>query len=250
MVNTKKIKQENKIDNYLFQISINNISRYFNYGMLLPVKYIGEKNRSTNDIQNEFSEFLVLNKDKYVKSKEKQYFLEISILKKETKYLQETNTKGVFLFNKPLPISRVNSIYYNSEKDKKDTLITVKAGSDSNIPDHIFKKIPKLKKILNLTSKVKNYVNKNNYEKKINEFDKVMGMYCFTRNAKLLYDKNQRNQNHEIISLISENLNDKYSAMINQNKLSFFDKLLKRNHSQKDFLSEIIMNIYDTYAIL
>ena len=245
MVKTKKIQQENQIDNFLFQISTNNISRYFNYGIILPVKYIGEKNRTTDDIQNEFSEFLVLTKGKYAKSKVKQYILEITILKKETKYLQETSTNGVFLFDKPLPISRVSSIYYNSEKDKEDTLSTVKVGSDSNIPDHLFEKMPKLKKIINFKSKVKNYVNKNNYEKKINEFDKIMGMYCYVRNAKLLYNKNKINQNHEILCLISNNFNDEHSANINQSKSKFFDKLLKRNHSQKDLLSEIVINIYD-----
>jgi len=152
-IKKKRKNVNNELDTYLFQISTANIIRYFNYGILLPVKYIGEENRTEVDIQNRYPDFLVLTKHKYIDSKDRQYLIEVVLSEDEVKDLIKTNNKNVFLYSKPIPISRVINIFYNEKNDINDTLKTIEAGVDSFIINEK-KKIKDLENIDNFNYKI------------------------------------------------------------------------------------------------
>jgi len=255
-VDNKKMKQPEKainkaLDLYLFQISKHNIIRYFNYGMLLPVKYININgdDRTEKDIQNDYPDYLVLTKDKYINNKDGQYFIEVVLSKNEVKELVKTSNKDVFLYDKPIPISRVFKIYYNDEKDIQDTLNTVKVGKDSyicNSYEIINNNIEKIDSIDEIEFRSVDI----DYNDKINYFDKIMGMFAFMKNSSLYYGHcaNYSDNYFKALSVINNELKDQIKINKSDNHFHLFKSIIDINDNNKNsngLFKKIVSIIHD-----
>jgi hypothetical protein len=233
-------KDNRDIDVFLLQISTENIFGYFNRGILMPDKYMG--NRTRQDIQSEYKNYLVFTKNKYIQTKEKQFLLEVVLSKDEMSSLIKTNNEDVFLYSKPLPISRVFKIYYNEEEDLKDVLSLSKVGKDSPLINN-HEKIKNFEKIENFDDfSFKDKINKE-YDSEINIYDKIMGMFAFMKNTPLYYGHcaNYSDNYFEALSVINKDIGKKISK--NNKSLNIFKSMIK-NKSSDPFFKNLLNIIY------
>ena len=235
-----KEKDNRDLDVFLLQISTENIFGYFNRGILMPDKYMG--NRTRRDIQSEYKNYLVFTKNKYIKTKEKQFLLEVVLSKDEMSSLIKTNNEDVFLYSKPLPISRVFKIYYNEEEDIKDVTSLSKVGKDSPLINN-HEKIKNFEKIENFDDfSLKDKINKE-YDSEINMYDKIMGMFAFMKNTPLYYGHcaNYSDNYFEALSVINKDIGKKISK--NNKSLNIFKSMIK-NKSSDPFFNKLLNIIY------
>ncbi len=235
-----KEKDNRDLDVFLLQISTENIFGYFNRGILMPDKYMG--NRTRQDIQSEYKNYLVFTKNKYIKTKEKQFLLEVVLSKDEMSSLIKTKNEDVFLYSKPLPISRVFKIYYNEEEDLKDVLSLSKVGKDSPLINN-HEKIKNFEKIENFDDfSLKDKINKE-YDSEINIYDKIMGMFAFMKNTPLYYGHcaNYSDNYFEALSVINKDIGKKISK--NNKSLNIFKSMIK-NKSSDPFFKNLLNIIY------
>jgi hypothetical protein len=237
----KKFDKKVKEPNYFFQVASKNVIRYFNYGLIMPVRYIGQKNRTVQDIQAEFQERIVLTKQLCIGDHKDQIFLEVALTKSEEKNLEIDKKKKVFFLKRPLPISRVTSIIYSDIKD----LDVIKKIVDVGLDSFIISDTKQIKDIENITVKdiEKPSMTMDSFKDEIKSFDKIMGMFCFMKNASMYYNgfSNYSKNFFKILSLL-----DGGSKKIKDgDPLFFFQKILKVGFDDEGILSNLINKIYD-----
>jgi len=120
-------------------ISSINLPLYFSSACIKPVRY--ELSRNT-DIQNKFDCCLLLSSK--MGSSETDCALELVLTEKETDmFISVSDSDDVFLFPKPLPITRVKGVYFNDDK-QRDKIITIINLASAFIPPdicHVTKKM-------------------------------------------------------------------------------------------------------------
>ena len=254
-------KDNEDLDLFLFQISTENILGYFNRGILKPVKYIN--NRTISDIQTKFENYLVFTKNKYIETKEKQFLLEIVLSKDEKSSLIETDNPDVFLYSKPLPISRAFKIYYDEKEDLNEIQSLIKVGLDSPLIDN-HEKIKNFEKVDNIDASNIKDLNINEYHDEINTYDKIMGMFAFMKNTPLYYGhcSNYSDNYFKALNVINKDLGEKFnkndksqstikSMIKNKSNDEFFNELLNHIYSDKEdiqIFKKILINIQDSFS--
>ena len=254
-------KDNETLDLFLFQISTENILGYFNRGILKPVKYLN--NRTLNDIQTKYENYLVVTKNKYIKTKEKQFLLEIVLSKDEIASLIKTDNPDVFLYSKPLPISRVFKIYYDDEEDMNDIKKAVKVGLDSPLIDN-YEKLENFEKVDKFDAIKIEDENTKEYHDEIKRYNKIMGMFAFMKNTPLYYGhcSNYSDNYFKALYLINKNIGETFkkndenhstikSMIENKSRDLFFNELLNHIYSQEDdieIFKKILIKIRDNFS--
>jgi hypothetical protein len=165
------------------QIHRQNLYHYFSTGLISPSKY--EKNRPQPDIQSIFKDSLQLSNGLLDELKSTDALLELSISTVEEKELNIISS--IALLSKPIPVSRIKTIYVKSKKDKEDVLAIAKTSDAGIIPDSlVVAHFPEAELII---QEEPLYIEQSqiDYKDKINEFDRVLGSYAFVNNIALLY---------------------------------------------------------------
>jgi hypothetical protein len=108
-----------------------NLAHYLSSGIIAPANYIQNRNA---DLQNRFRNNLLLCLSKF--TDETNCSIEIVLNENEEK--PKKISGNFFLFNMPLPISRIKSIYFTDEKQKTSTLFNIKSGS-AFVPNDLIK---------------------------------------------------------------------------------------------------------------
>ena len=100
-----------------------NLAHYFSCACVKPTKYFSAR---TKDIQSEYPDFLFLSSEKRIKNSDCSLELILTNEEKE-KLVSAKNNESFFLLPVPLPLSRVASIFFNSDeqRDKITTLINL-----------------------------------------------------------------------------------------------------------------------------
>ena len=207
----------------------------------MPVRYIGQKNRTVQDIQTEFQERIVLTKQLCIGDHKGQIFLEVTLTKAEEKKLEIDKKKKVFFLKRPLPISRVTSIIYSDIKDLDGIKKIVDVGLDS----FIISNTKEIKDIENIAVKdiKRPSITMDSFKDEIKCFDKIMGMFCFMKNASMYYGgfSNYSKNFFKIFALLDGGL----KKIKEDNPLMFFQRILKVGYDDEDILSNLINKIYD-----
>ena len=107
---------------YYLPIKSANLAHYFAKGCICPTRYI--ENRG-EDIQSKFKNQLLFSKVKFIENT--NCSLEI-VLNNEKENL-EIISENFYLFNTPLPISRIKKIIFQSEKQKINTVFDITSGA-------------------------------------------------------------------------------------------------------------------------
>ena len=167
---------------YYYQIHQENLSSIYDCGLICPTKY--DSQRTQADIQEKYRSYLLISDSEILYNDEssKQMLLELHLTIDE--HPIQLSNDGLFLFDKPLPISRISKIIYSDKVYWEKLMGLVASDAISFIPDVIgtYKtNIPK--KIVTLDSKAGD--EKLDFIEKLRVFDKRLGALAYMKNANL-----------------------------------------------------------------
>jgi hypothetical protein len=162
-----------------FYIPVNSgsLAHYFSKAIILPAKYFTNK---PDDIQNRFAESLLLSESIWVKNSDCS--IEVVLTDTEIKDLFKVSDH-FFLYNTPIPISRVKSVCFLDAKQKETTVWNINNGA-AFIPESIVS----VEKSRNLEVLSDSEIYAGNEVKttsemsdKIKRFDIILGGFAFMR---------------------------------------------------------------------
>lgn len=234
LFDNKNKVNKNIINTFLLELHYSNFNCYFDNGIISPVKYIKEE-RTENDIQTEYPEYLVLTNEKYLRPKEESLFLEIILTGEECgKYLIESNLKDIFLCSTPIPVSRISNIYYTQKAHYDKIIGLVNTGGTSYIPP-IFSELPKSVKKKKYTKKFKaKKAQILDFKEKLFHYDKVMGLFAFMKNTDLYYGKYADYSKHyfSALSVINQHIKATTKDTLNENYHKAFQRILRIENTE------------------
>jgi len=253
------INQVNRIDisSFVIQINKSNLLDYFGSALIYPVNYESRelaRSQRTKDIQHFSPNHLVISDGFADEPSEQQVLIEVSLTDFDKRNLDRLHEK-VYLLPYPLPISRVNKIYFASKESQQNTIASANTFQDAFLPTHLFdiwaetidNRTDIVKEIL--TSQIS--VNKNLKNDCQDKFNKILGMLAFMKNAELYY----ANETYEFATY-----SDKYLKLLKEinlffdkpeigtldkANLSFYSTLIKPKSSSNDTLRKIANAIYE-----
>jgi hypothetical protein len=254
-INTNQV---NRIDisSFVIQINKSNLLDYFGSALIYPVNYESRelaRSQRTKDIQHFAPNFLVISDGFADAPGEQQVLIEVSLTDFDKRNLDRLH-ENVYLLPYPLPISRVNKIYFASKESQQNTIASANTFQDAFLPTHLFDIWTET--INNRTNIVKEIqtsqisVNKNLKNDCQDRFNKILGMLAFMKNAELYY----ANETYEFATY-----SDKYLKLLKEiniffdkpeigtldkSNLSFYSTLLKPKYSSNDTLLKIANAIY------
>lgn len=99
-----------------------NLGHYLGSGIIVPSIYIEDKNA---DIQDRFKNYLLLSSSKFTKDTN----CAIEIVLNSEEEAPKKISENFYLFDMPLPISRIKRIYFTNEEQKVSTNFNITSGS-------------------------------------------------------------------------------------------------------------------------
>lgn len=108
-----------------------NLAHYLGSGIIAPSIYLENKNE---DIQDRFKNYLLLSSSMFTKDTNCAIEIVLNIDEEECSQISE----NFYLFNMPLPISRIKNIYFSNIEQKIRTVQNISFG-DAFIPEMILK---------------------------------------------------------------------------------------------------------------
>lgn len=121
---------------FYLPISSKCLAHYFGNACIMPSRYFSNK---PIDIQNKFEDFLLITKS--LGTKETDCCLELVFTKTELNELIDIK-EGFFLYEKPLPISRVKSVVFSDKNQKEQTIVNI-TMSTAFVPEKLIQVISK-----------------------------------------------------------------------------------------------------------
>jgi hypothetical protein len=153
--------------NYYLPIESKNLAHYFAKACICPVNYITNRNE---DIQNLFPNYILLSNQKF--AKDTNCSLEIVLNSNEEELINIS--ENFYLFEKPLPITRVKKVFFKTEAQKTQSFFDINSGA-AFIPENIVE-IDSITEYIN-TYQLKN-INKlsnNNWNINLDLFNRILG---------------------------------------------------------------------------
>lgn len=180
-------------EKYFLQVCRDKLTDYIMKAIICPDDFMGEECHI--DTQSSYTNVLLLS-NSIIKNLEhfEEVLLEIILTENELKdELKQSDVKGVFYFQKPLPISRIKKIYVQNEKVKEHILRKIDTNQKGFIPEFLIE-------IKNFEDKLELpniNIEKKDYKKKVNIFNKLLGMLAYMKNSDYYYsDINKSFQNY------------------------------------------------------
>ena len=154
---------------YYLPIESKNLAIYLGSACIKPQRYYSYHN---GDVNSSFDDFLILSTKMGLENT--NCALEIVLTEDEKKQLIDFKEQHeIFLLSKPLPISRIKAIYFNSESQKDQTITSVNI-STAFIPLSLAKVVKKMDKAkferYNLLIEGK----RENWTEKLELFDRIL----------------------------------------------------------------------------
>jgi len=213
---------------YFIQLHISNLHDCISSALIVPSSYIND--RTNDDIQSKYPECLVISKGYIDFFDNSQCLVEISLKKEEI-----VDEKDMFLLNKPLPISRIKRIVV-LDKDVKDNIINISLSQDVGyIPDAFITFFDeKIKKIE--PTEIKCY-EKNDFKKKSDIFNRLLGLFAFMKNQQFYYSNktnilsNYSEHFFEAFSLINSEIEKDFKQQLKTDFIDAFKKLFDYKNS-------------------
>ena len=242
------------IEKIFLQIDKSKLEDYVSKGLICPDKFLGKE--IVKDTQSNNNNFLIISNGYFDKLDNNQLLLDIILTDEEKQNLQTIN--NIFYLDKPLPITRIKTIYCHSQKkDSKEIIASLLSYQSGYISEKLFKTFLKGKNKLKQysLSKIENIKYKE-YKDELLKYDKVMGMFSFIKNTNLYYVNNRG-----LYSNYSDKYFEFYNFKTNQINIkkwigeNFYTKeigkkFINRLHSEEyideNFIKEIIEIIDDS----
>lgn len=219
-----------------------NLAHYLSSGIIAPSNYIENRNQ---DLQNRFNNNILLSTSKF--TTESNCSLEIVFDEKEE--IPKKISDNFFLFDMPIPISRIKAIYFTDNEQKTNTVFNITSGA-AFIPNRIVL-ISEDKPIT--TNELENITNKPtqvDWKHYLKKFDQIMGGFALMKigkedfqNYPFHYFKTLGNIN----SYFHEILNDQGIQIENAFEFAFTDNG-KFKSFQDTIYSEVTSDVVARYA--
>jgi hypothetical protein len=223
-------------------IASNNLSNYFVGGIIIPAKYIDNRNP---DIQDYNKDSILLSRYKF--TTHSNCAIEVILNEKEESI--EKISDDFFLLNTPLPISRIKKIYFRKNEQKVKTLFNIQSGI-AFLPENLVQLSDETEMPFSEIDGYKSQVNRADFQAQIKRFDKLMGGISVMNIARESY---QNYSTHFVVTL--GNINAHFnSLLINQgihinNQFEFaFNEGGKFRDLYDTIFSEISLEIVQTFA--
>jgi len=162
--------------NYFLPIKSDCLSHYFGNAFILPSKYFNNK---PIDIQNKFEDFLVICNKPW--TQETDCSLELVLTKQEIELLIEVK-QCIFLFPKPLPISRVKKVIFFDQAQKMQTVSNL-SMSTAFIPDQLIEITEKKDELLFDSIEVPTQLPAKDWLSQVRRYDRFLGGFALMRLA-------------------------------------------------------------------
>lgn len=179
-------------ENFYLHLKSSNLSNYFTFGYFYPLALeeseIYKNENRAKDILSTFEEYIVLSKTPINTFENSDVLVELVL---NGVQLNEFESRGLFYFSEPIPVSRVKSVYFKSATAKETFLSSVKTFPDSFIPSSICEILDdeNEKPVEIDLDKVELPKNENltGWKGKLELFDKVLGLFAFIKNVSIFY---------------------------------------------------------------
>lgn len=199
-----------------------NLAHYLSSGIIAPANYIENRNQ---DLQDKYINNILLCTSKF--THETNCSIEIVLNEKEE--LPKKISENFYLFNMPLPISRIKAIYFNDEKQKTITLSNISLGA-AYVPNNLVK-ISADKSIS--TNEIENLSIKSteiDWKGYLRKYDQILGGFALMRISREDF------QNYPIHF---------FKALGNINK--YFDEILVDENIQVDNAFQLAFTDYGNF---
>jgi hypothetical protein len=160
---------------YYLPINSKSLAHYFGSACIMPSRYFQNK---PADIQNKFEDFLLLSTNNG--TKETDCSLELVLTKIELAELIDIK-KGFYLYQKPIPISRVKAVLFSDKNQMEQTIVNI-SMSTAFVPEKIIKTV-KLDAIDTSKLEKPNKFNIKDWSKEIKKFNSFLGGFAMMRLA-------------------------------------------------------------------
>jgi len=227
---------------FFIPIKSMNLAHYLSNGIIAPANYIENRNQ---DLQNRFINNLLLSTSKF--TVDTNCSLEIVLNEKEE--VPKRISDNFFLFNMPLPISRIKAIYFTDVEQKINTVFNITSGA-AFIPDNILlisdeKPIStgEIDNVLNIPTEV-------NWKHYLKKYDQLLGGFALMKIGK---EDFQNYPTHYFKSL--GNINNYFNTILSEQNIeieNIFEFAFTDNGRFKSFhetiYSEITIEVVERYA--
>ena len=255
----EEINPEKKkvFNNLLIQVHKSKFRIYVAKALICPDKFLGEEIET--DTQSKFKDFLLLSTGYINKFDDNQILLDIILTDTEQNSLKSLND-DVYLLDKPLPITRIKTIYVKNKKiDSEDILLSLKNYNTGYISNTLFESLSKGKnQFKSYSVNIKTELECKDFNKQVIKYDKLMGLFASIKNANLYYINQTNNyqnysnnyftefydfENNKIVVRHWIEKNNFYNSKVGQ---AFIDRLNSTKYIDSDFISELVEIIDDT----
>lgn len=153
-----------------------NLAHYLGSGIIVPSIYIENKNA---DVQDRFKNYLLLSSSKFTKDTN----CAIEIVLNNDEEAPKKVSGNFYLFDMPLPISRIKNIYFTNEEQKVNTNFNITSGSAFIPEGHL-----KVTKEENIDTKeldgVKYQSSEKNWSEYLKRYDQILGGFSTMKISK------------------------------------------------------------------
>ncbi|RLA78983.1 MAG: hypothetical protein DRG78_13860 [Epsilonproteobacteria bacterium] len=203
---------------YYLPINSTSLSHYISKAIMLPSRFY--TNRPL-DIQSEIGDYILLSNKKIINNTDCS--IEVVINNEENKnYIEATDDPNIFIYKRPIPISRIKSLSFIDELQKTITLSQINRGAGF-IPEILANIIVKenndsidISKVIN----IKNFKYNAELETEIKTYNQILGGIAFMR-----------------FSIFNNEYSSNYFST-----LSFFNKIIEEKYkiNNKDIYTGLI----------
>jgi hypothetical protein len=245
------------ISSFFLQINKSNLLDYFGSGLIYPVNYETRelaRSQRTKDVQHISPSHLLISDGFTDEPSENQVLIDISLTDFDKQGLVRLHEK-VYLLPYPLPVSRVNKIYFASKESQDNSIASANTFQDAFLPTHLFDIwTERIYNRINIVREIQISqitADKNLKTDSQDRFNRVLGMLAFMKNSELYY----ANETHELTTY-----SDKYLKLLKEiniffdkpeigtldkGNLAFYSTLIKPTFSSNGTLRKIATAIYN-----
>jgi hypothetical protein len=161
---------------YYLPINSTSLAHYFGCACIKPGKYFDNK---PEDLQDQFKDFLLVTT--HFGTQQTDCCLELVFTKPETNDLRDIKN-GFYLYEKPLPITRVRKIYFSSKEQKELTIASINM-STAFVPDNLIEVVKDFDNFQPNNIEKPQDIEVRPYDKQIKKFNSYLGGLALMRLA-------------------------------------------------------------------
>ncbi len=218
---------------FYLPISSKCLAHYFGNACIMPSRYFSNK---PIDIQNKFEDFLLITKS--LGTKETDCCLELVFTKTELNELIDIK-EGFFLYQKPLPISRVKSVIFSDKNQKEQTIVNI-TMSTAFVPEKLIQIISKFDATDTSKLEKPENIQVTDWSLSIKKYNSLLGGFALLRLSGEDYMNYSENYFSSLavfnLTIESELLNSgkSFKNLFNDNLYKQIQPLLQKNINDSD----------------